>query len=144
MKAPERGEVGGPFTRTAWPSAHASQRVRASQDAQTSRIRTTRRDENHDGVTSWWSGPLQSHIVVVRRLAQRDGYGRSELAGALAEAFGVQDEYRTGRDLQPATGGEVRQRLVDRLPRGSDQLSQFLLGQVVMDVQPVAFLLAEA
>ena len=67
----------------------------------------------------------------------------ARLAGAFAEAFGVQDEYRTGGDLQPATGGEVRQRLVDRLPRGSDQLSQLLLGQVVMDVQPVAFLLAE-
>ena len=25
------------------------------------------RDENHGGVTSWWSGPLQSHIAVVRR-----------------------------------------------------------------------------
>mgnify|MGYP003694683647 CR=1 FL=1 len=69
--------------------------------------------------------------------------GARRAGGALAEAFGVQDEYRTGGDLQPATGGEVRQRLVDRLPRGSDQLSQFLLGQVVMDVQPVAFLLAE-
>ena len=69
--------------------------------------------------------------------------GGTRLAGALAEAFGVQDEYRTGRDLQPATGGEVRQRLVDRLPRGPDQLSQLLLGQVVMNVQPVAFLLTE-
>jgi glyoxylase-like metal-dependent hydrolase (beta-lactamase superfamily II) len=70
-----------------------------------------------------------------------EGWGG--LAGAFAEAFGVQDEYRTGRDLQPAPGGEVCQGFVDRLPRGSDQLSQLLLGQVVVDVQPVAFLLAE-
>ena len=70
-----------------------------------------------------------------------EGWGG--LAGAFAEAFGVQDEYRTGRDLQPAPGGKVRQGLVDRLPRGSDQLSQLLLGQVVVDVQPVTFLLAE-
>src|SRR5437667_4681398 len=69
--------------------------------------------------------------------------GAGRLAGALAQAFGVQDEYRTGRDLEPAAGGEVRQCLVDRLPRGPDQLSQLLLGQVVVDVQPVAFLLAE-
>src|SRR5215831_11087487 len=69
--------------------------------------------------------------------------GAGLLTGALAQALGVQDEYRTGRDLQPPPGGEVRQCLVDRLSRGPDQLSQLLLGQVVMDVQPVALLLAE-
>jgi glyoxylase-like metal-dependent hydrolase (beta-lactamase superfamily II) len=65
------------------------------------------------------------------------------LAGAFAEALGVQDEDGTGRDLQPAAGGEVGQRLVDRLPGGPDQLGQFLLGEIVMNVQAVAFLLAE-
>src|SRR6185312_13447763 len=29
------------------------------------------RDANHDDVTTWWSGPLRSHIAVVRRCGTR-------------------------------------------------------------------------
>jgi glyoxylase-like metal-dependent hydrolase (beta-lactamase superfamily II) len=82
------------------------------------------------------------HRARLRRFTGRGSPGRGS-PGAFAQALGIQDEHRTGRDLQPAAGGEVGQRLVDRLPGRPDQLSQFLLGQVVMDVQSVAFLLAE-
>lgn len=64
-------------------------------------------------------------------------------AGAFAQAIGVQDEHGARRDLQPAARGEVGQRLVDCFPRGPDQLGQFLLRQVVMDVQAVPLLFAE-
>ena len=97
-----------------------------------------------------WS--VRAQLDYLQRTHEHGQFGQSaylatimkgKLAGAPAQAFGVQDEHRTGRDLQPAAGGEVGQRLVDRLPGRPDQLGQFLLGQVVMDVQPVAFLLAE-
>lgn len=67
-----------------------------------------------------------------------------ELAGALAQALGVQDEDRTSGDLQPAARGEVGERLVDRFPGRADELSQFLLGEVVVHMQAVGLLLTEA
>jgi glyoxylase-like metal-dependent hydrolase (beta-lactamase superfamily II) len=74
--------------------------------------------------------------------AQLDYLGQG-LPGAFAQALGVQDQHRTSGDLQPAPGREVGQCLVDGLPGRADQLGQFLLGEVVVDVQAIVFLLAE-
>jgi glyoxylase-like metal-dependent hydrolase (beta-lactamase superfamily II) len=74
--------------------------------------------------------------------AQLD-YLRELLPGAAAQPFLVEDEHRTRRDLQPAAGREVGQRLVHRFPGGPDQLRQLFLSQVVVHMQAVAFLLAE-
>src|ERR1700683_3949478 len=68
------------------------------------------------------------------RAAGPGGGRRAGLAGAAAEAVGVDDEDRLGGELDPASGGEVGQCLVDRLPRGSDELGQLLLGQGVAGV----------
>ncbi len=75
--------------------------------------------------------------------AQLD-YLAGELAGAFAEALGVQDEDGTSGDLQPAPRGEVGERLVDRLPGRADELGQLLLGEVVVHMQAVGLLLTEA
>jgi glyoxylase-like metal-dependent hydrolase (beta-lactamase superfamily II) len=75
--------------------------------------------------------------------AQLD-YLNGALSRALAEPLGVEDKDRTRRDLQPAAGGEVREGLVDRLPRRADELRELLLGEVVVDVQAVGLLVAES
>ena len=72
------------------------------------------------------------------------GESGGELAGALAEALGVQDEHGASGNLQPAARGEVGERLVDGLPRRPHELSQLLLGEVVVHMQAVGLLLAEA
>jgi len=74
----------------------------------------------------------------------RELTGTPESAGAFAEAFGVQDEDGASGDLQPAPRGEVGECFVDGLPGGSHELSQLLLGEVVVDMQAVGLLLAEA
>jgi glyoxylase-like metal-dependent hydrolase (beta-lactamase superfamily II) len=66
------------------------------------------------------------------------------LAGAFAQALGVEDEHGAGGNLQPAAGGEIGQRLVHRLPGRADKLSQLLLGEVMVHVQAVPLLLAES
>ena len=66
------------------------------------------------------------------------------LAGALAQALAIDDQHRTCRNLQPAAGGKVRERLVDRLPRGPYQLRKLFLGQVVVDLKAFVRLLAES
>jgi glyoxylase-like metal-dependent hydrolase (beta-lactamase superfamily II) len=71
------------------------------------------------------------------------GERERRLPGALAQALGVDDQYRPGRDVQPAAGGKVRESLVDRLPRRPDQLRQLLLRQVVVHLKAFIRLLAE-
>jgi glyoxylase-like metal-dependent hydrolase (beta-lactamase superfamily II) len=75
--------------------------------------------------------------------AQLDYLRPGELPGPLAQPLRVEDQHRAGRDLQPAAGGEVGQRLVNRLPGRAHQLGQLLLGQVVVHVQAVRLLVAE-
>jgi glyoxylase-like metal-dependent hydrolase (beta-lactamase superfamily II) len=48
--------------------------------------------------------------------AQLDYLRPGELPGPLAQPLRVEDQHRAGRDLQPAAGGEVGQRLVNRFP----------------------------
>ena len=57
----------------------------------------------------------------------------SGVSGRGAEALDVLEEYGAGLGFQPATTGEVGQRLVDRLARGADELGQLLLGRVMAD-----------
>ena len=71
--------------------------------------------------------------------------GDVELAGPayrarLAQPLRVDQQHRLGMQLDPAAGHEVGQRLVDRLPGRPDQLGQFLLGQVVVDLQAALLL----
>ena len=49
-----------------------------------------------------------------------------------------------GLEAQPAAGGEVGERLVDRLAGGADQLGELLLGEVVVHVDAVVGGAAEA
>src|SRR6266576_4991797 len=72
--------------------------------------------------------------------------GRSRMGGSVGpfgQALRVQDEHRLGRELEPAPGSEIGERLVDGLPGRTHQLRQLLLGEVVMDLQPVLLLLPE-
>ena len=78
------------------------------------------------------------------RLRSASGRACAVLAGALAQALAVDDQHRTCRDLQPAARGKVRECLVDRLPRGPDQLRELFLGQVVVDLKAFVRLLAES
>src|SRR5699024_11842646 len=73
------------------------------------------------------------------------GPGLSTFAstGAPAHPLDVQQHDRLGLDAQPTTQRELGEGLVDRLPRGTDQLGEFLLSEVVVDVQSVLALLAE-
>jgi glyoxylase-like metal-dependent hydrolase (beta-lactamase superfamily II) len=73
-----------------------------------------------------------------------DGERESRLPCALAQALGVDDQHRPGRDVQPAAGGKVRECLVDRLPRRPDQLRELLLRQVVVHLKALIRLLAES
>src|SRR5439155_12290042 len=73
----------------------------------------------------------------------RPGSRMGGSVGPFGQALPVQDEHRLGRELEPAPGGEIGERLVDGLPGRAYQLRQLLLGQVVMDLQPALLLLPE-
>src|SRR5690606_11843381 len=54
-----------------------------------------------------------------------------------AQPLQVDEGDLVGAEDDPAAAGEVGKRLVDRLPGGADQLGELLLGQVVLDQDPL-------
>ena len=92
-----------------------------------------------------WSVRAQLDYLATRgeRESRLPGVHGQGLPGALAQALGVDDQHRPGRDVQPAAGGKVRERLVDRLPGRPHQLRKLLLRQVVVHLKALIRLLAE-
>jgi hypothetical protein len=78
-------------------------------------------------------------VTTVRLLAGHTGL----LACSVRKAFGIEYQRVVAFRLDPATIGEGAERLVRRLQRRANQLSDLLLGQVVDHSQRVAFTGAE-
>jgi hypothetical protein len=75
------------------------------------------------------------------------GCGSSLLGGALSRSalhsLDVEDRHRAGLQPDPASGGKIGERLVDRLARGAHQLRELFLSQVVVHVHTVLTFVSE-
>src|SRR5699024_335636 len=142
------GRTGWPRSGTQWkrgrPGSTRSSTGSIPRSPNSSGSQLATRSAPSCGTCSCWAG--SPHTWRPDRPATTlagCGPGLSSFAstGAPAHPLDVQQHDRLGRDAQPTTQRELGEGLVDRLPRGTDQLGEFLLSEVVVDVQSVLALL---
>src|SRR6202022_2344460 len=66
------------------------------------------------------------------------------LPSTACQPLWFEDQHASAVHAEPATVREIRERLVDRLPRRADEVRQLLLCQVVRDPQALVLMPAES